>query len=132
MLRTTVTGNTMIFKNDKGFYSTSLSKKIRNADGTDGGWDRTYVGVYFTDKADIPDRTEINITNGFLTFNNYVDQTGAKRTAYQVIVTEFTPVQNNANVFGAQAQQPVQPAQKVAQAKPNDTIGAISDDDLPF
>ena len=28
MINTNITGETMIFKNDKGFYSTSMSKKM--------------------------------------------------------------------------------------------------------
>lgn len=124
MLRSTFTGETMIFKNDKGFYSTSISKKIRNADGTDGGYDNAYLNVNFTKKVDIPNQTKINITNGWLSFNKFKDKEGNNRTTFNIVVSDFTPV-DNPNVIGAQ---------KVAQntAKPSEDFGISDNDDLPF
>lgn len=124
MLRSTFTGETMIFKNDKGFYSTSISKKIRNADGTDGGYDNAYLNVNFTHKVDIPNQTKINITNGWLSFNKFKDKDGNNRTTFNIVVSDFTPV-DNPNVIGAQ---------KSAQntTKPSEDFGISDNDDLPF
>lgn len=57
-----VTGETMIFKNDKG-YSTTISKK--NEDGT---YENMFISVNFKGNAEIENKTKINIKNGFLSF----------------------------------------------------------------
>ena len=42
MLKSNFTGETMIFKNDKGFYATSISKTKKNPDGSTG-YDNAYI-----------------------------------------------------------------------------------------
>ena len=46
MLKSNFTGETMIFKNDKGFYATSISKTKKNPDGSTG-YDNAYINVSF-------------------------------------------------------------------------------------
>lgn len=58
-----VIGKTKIFKNDRG-YSTSIGSKRE-----DGTYDNMYLSVTFKKGLDgVENGTEINITNGFLTF----------------------------------------------------------------
>lgn len=58
-----VTGKTKIFKNDRG-YSTSIGTKKE-----DGTYDNMYLGVTFKKGlGEVENGTEINITDGFLTF----------------------------------------------------------------
>ena len=68
-LKATVTGETMIFRNDKGKfprYSTSFSQKVKDSDEWENGW----MDVQFKkDVALIDNRTKINITDGWLKFN---------------------------------------------------------------
>lgn len=112
MLRTIVTGETMIFKNDKGFYSTSFSKKNQ-----DGEYVNAYINVAFKKGVNLENKTRINITNGFLTFDDYTNKDGKIITSYKIFVLDFEQVGSK------------------AQAKPvedNTVFGAISDDDLPF
>lgn len=116
MLRNTFTGETMIFKNDKGFYSTTISKKVRNADGTDGGYDNAYLNVNFTKKVDIPNKTRINVKNGWLSFNKFTDKDGKNRTTFNLVINDFAPV-DNPNVIGA---------------KPSEDVFEADSDDLPF
>ena len=63
MINTNITGETMIFKNDKGFYSTSMSKKM-----VDGTYQSTYIPVQFKKGVGVENETTINITKGFLSF----------------------------------------------------------------
>lgn len=58
-----VTGETFIFKNDKGAYSTSISKK--NEDGT---YENMRISVNFRKGIELENKTKINVTNGFLSF----------------------------------------------------------------
>jgi hypothetical protein len=68
-LKSTVTGETMIFRNDKGKfprYSTSFSQKVKDSDEWENGW----MDVQFKrDVALIDNKTKINITDGWLKFN---------------------------------------------------------------
>lgn len=112
MLRTVVTGETMIFKNSNGFYSTSLSKKNQ-----DGEYVNAYINVSFKKGVKLEDKTRINITNGFLTFDSYVNKEGKTITSFKIFVLDFEQA-------GGKAQpKPVEE---------NTVFGAISDDDLPF
>ena len=56
MLNSNFSGETMIFKNDKGFYSTTLSKK--NQDGT---YANAYISVGFRKGVDIPNNKRVEI-----------------------------------------------------------------------
>lgn len=85
MLNMPVTGQTMIFKNDKGFYLTSIGKKKQ-----DGEYENGYMNVAFRKGTDIPDKTLINITNGFITFDTFVSKVDNKRTTvWKIFVLDF-------------------------------------------
>ena len=58
-----VTGEILIFKNDKGAYSTSISKKKE-----DGTYENMKISVNFKKGTELENKTKINITNGFLSF----------------------------------------------------------------
>lgn len=109
MINTNITGETMIFKSDKGFYSTSMSKK--KADNT--GYESAYINVAFKKGVYIPNKTLINIKNAFLTFDK-TEKDGKSNTYYKIFVTDYEVASNN----GAQA------------APANTTFS--STDDLPF
>lgn len=83
MLNSNFSGEVMIFKNDKGFYSTTLSKKNQ-----DGSYTNAYVAVSFKKGVDIPNKTKINIKNGFLTFDQYQKE-GKTITNLKIFVTEY-------------------------------------------
>lgn len=83
MLNSNFSGEVMIFKNDKGFYSTTLSKKNQ-----DGSYTNAYVAVAFKKGVDIPNKTKINIKNGFLTFDQYQKE-GKTITNLKIFVTEY-------------------------------------------
>lgn len=86
MINTNITGETMIFKNDKGFYSTSISKKMM-----DGTYQNTYIPVQFKKGTELENKTTINITKGFLSFDKYTPNGATKEaTSWKIIVTEFT------------------------------------------
>lgn len=114
MLNSNFSGETMIFKNDKGFYSTSLSKK--NQDGT---YANAYISVGFRKGVDLPNKTKINIKSGFLTFDQYDRADGSRATNLKLFVSDFetaggkqTPKQNKGSE--------------------NEFFGADSEEDLPF
>ena len=86
MINTNITGETMIFKNDKGFYSTSISKKMM-----DGTYQNTYIPVQFKKGTELENKTTINITKGFLSFDKYTPNGATKEaTSWKIIVTEFS------------------------------------------
>lgn len=111
MIRTSITGNTMIFKNEKGFYSTSVSKKVTKQDGATE-WQNAYLSVNFAKRVDIPNRTMINIKNGFLSFDQYVNKDNAKVINWKVVVLDYEVV--------GETKAPEQPKQ------------ISMEDDLPF
>ena len=118
MLKSNFTGETMIFKNDKGFYATSISKTKKNPDGSIG-YDNAYINVSFRKGVDIPNKTKINVTNGWLTFDIVEHkQTGKKETYWKLYINEYTAP-------GAQSVQNAQPVQDVM-------TSSNYNDDLPF
>lgn len=121
MLRNNFTGETMIFRNDKGFYSTTISNTKKNQDGTTS-YDNAYINVNFKKGVDIPNKTKINVTNGWLTFDKYDNkQTGKKETYWKIFINEYT-------IVGASAGTST-PQNTVSQ----DVIFSPSDpSDLPF
>ena len=89
MLRTNITGETMIFKNDKGLYSTSMSQKKM-----DGTYENAYISVSFKKGVDIPNKTKINVTKGWLSFSKYTkEENGTPKTytAWRIFISEFVP-----------------------------------------
>lgn len=57
-----INGETMIFKNDKGYYTTISNK---NADGS---YENMLISVNLTNGIEVPNKTKINVKNGFLGF----------------------------------------------------------------
>lgn len=78
-----LTGETTIFKNEKGFYSTGISNKLM-----DGSWDNAYFPVQFKKGVEVENKTKINITNGFLTF--YRNANDNNKPVFKIMVLEFT------------------------------------------
>lgn len=110
MLKIDISGETMIFRSEKGFYSTSLSKKKQ-----DGSYDSAYINVAFKGKPDIANKTLVNIKQGFLTFDNVVNKTTNKTASYyKIFVMDYEIVGEN-KVESKNIQEPTQ-----------------DDDDLPF
>lgn len=86
MLNTNITGETKIFKNDKGFYSTSMSKKA-----IDGTYKNAYIPVQFKKGTELENGAMIIITKGFLSFDKYTPKgTDKEYTSWKIVVTEFT------------------------------------------
>lgn len=72
MLKTSVTGETMIFAKEfttstgdykRMRYRASIGKKDK-----EGEWDNGFIDVQFKKGVKIPDRSKIDIRNGWLTF----------------------------------------------------------------
>lgn len=80
-----ITGETMIFKNDKG-YSTSVSNKKE-----DGSYENMFVAVNFKRGVDIDNKTKINIINGFPSF--YKTKDGLAKP--KIVVIEFETLNNS-------------------------------------
>ncbi len=75
-----ITGETMIFKNDKGNYSTSVSNKRE-----DGSYENMFISVNFKKGVEVENKTKINITNAFLSF--YKTKDGLAKP--KIVVMEF-------------------------------------------
>ena len=75
-----VKGQTTIFKNDKGFYSTGLSNKLM-----DGSYENAYIPVQFKKGIELESKTKIEIKDGFISF--YRNQEG--KPVFKIVVLEF-------------------------------------------
>ncbi len=75
-----IRGETMIFTNEKGGYSTTISNK--NQDGT---YDNMYIAVNFKKDVMVENKTKIDITNGFLSF--YKTREGLPKL--KIVVMDF-------------------------------------------
>ncbi|MCE5227914.1 MAG: hypothetical protein LLG05_18900 [Porphyromonadaceae bacterium] len=65
MLKTSVTGEAMIFRkefSDRTSYQTTLSHK------KNGEWENGFIGIQFKKGVDIPNKTKITITHGWIDF----------------------------------------------------------------
>lgn len=68
----------MIFKNDKGFYSKGVSKKMQ-----DGTYQKAYFPVQFKKGVELANRTQIEVKNSFLSF--YMNKEN-KPVFYEMII----------------------------------------------
>lgn len=81
-LKVHITGEGMIFRDDKfGYpvYSAKLSTQ------KDGQWEYDYIQVGFKGKADLPNNTEIKINDGFFSF--FTKNDGTK--VHKIIITSY-------------------------------------------
>jgi len=58
-----ITGETIIFKNEKGMYNTTISNKRE-----DGTYENMRISVNFKKGIEVENKTKINIKDGFLSF----------------------------------------------------------------
>lgn len=72
--------NVMIFKNENGRYTTSISNKKE-----DGSYENAYLQVQFRKGVELESKTKINIKDGFLTF--FRTQEG--NIVYKIVVLDF-------------------------------------------
>ena len=72
--------NVMIFKNENGRYTTSISNKKE-----DGSYENAYLQVQFRKGVELENKTKINIKDGFLTF--FRTQEG--NIVYKIVVLDF-------------------------------------------
>lgn len=86
MLLSKFTGKTMVFKNENGFYRTTISAKNREGEYVNKG-----INIAFKKGVDIPNKTVIDVKNGWLTFDEYVSkQDNQKKTSdFKIFVSEY-------------------------------------------
>lgn len=77
------TGEVTVYKSQKGFYSVSISNKLM-----DGSWDNAFFPIQFKKDVVLENKTDINITNGWLKFYRDKD----KNPVFQIMALEFTQV----------------------------------------
>lgn len=119
MIKTNITGETMIFKNNNGFYATTISKKKQ-----DGSYDNAYINIAFKKGVDLQNMTKINIKSAWLTFDKYMNKEGKENTSLKIFINEF-------DIVGAK--QPVNNVQGTVQSNNDVMFGAgTNSDDLPF
>lgn len=108
MIRSEISGDAMIFRNEKGFYSTTYGKKK-----LDGEWENAFLSVIFKKGTDIPNKTMITIKKGFWTFDNYISKKdNSKKTEWKLFILDYEIKNKN---------------------KQTETLPDVSDDDdLPF
>ena len=102
-----VTGETMIFRNDKG-YSTTISNRTE-----DGSYENMFISVNFKKGIEIENKTKINITDGFLSF--YKTKDGLPKI--KLVVMDF-----ESDNYEQEEREAIQ----------NESNYNLNDDDLPF
>jgi hypothetical protein len=83
MIKTTATGKARIYRKDyegKAKYTTQLSKKDK-----DGNWANGFIGIQFNIGVELPDKTDIELTNAWIDF--YVSK--ENKTVTQIRCTQF-------------------------------------------
>lgn len=75
-----ITGEVIIFKNEQGNYSTSISNKKE-----DGTYENMYIAVNFRKGIEVENKTKINIKDGFLSF--YMTKEGFPKI--KIVVMSF-------------------------------------------
>lgn len=81
-----ITGQAVIFKNDKGYYSMTISNKKE-----DNTYENMYITTNFKKGVELENKTKINIKNGFLSF--YTNKDNNK--ILKVVITEFEIIEEN-------------------------------------
>lgn len=81
-----ILGEATVFKNDKGFYSTTISNKKE-----DGSYENMRVSIGFKKGTEIENKTKINIKNGFLSF--WKNKDGLPQI--KIVVLEFETLNSN-------------------------------------
>lgn len=109
MLRNNFEGETMIFKNENGFYSTSMSKKNLN-----GEWENKFISVQFPKGTEIPTKTKVNIKKAFMSFDIWTDKEGKEQSAFKLVVQDF----ENPN--------------EIEKPQEDEIFGSVNEDELPF
>ncbi len=108
-----LSGEQRIFRNERNgkiYYSTGISKKDMNTNT----YTSEYFPVVFKKGVDIPNKTDIIIKNGFLTFDKYQKEGQDKPTVFwKMFVLDYEL--KNADEF-----------------KNFDNFESISNDELPF
>ena len=117
MLLSKFTGKTMVFKNENGCYRTTSSTKNR-----EGAYVNKGINIAFKKGVDIPNKTVIDVKNGWLTFDEYVSkQDNQKKTSdFKIFVSEY-------EVEGGQTTEP-----KATPASNSDDVMFGDASDLPF
>lgn len=82
-----VTGEMMIFSNNKGF-STSISNKKE-----DGSYDNMFIAVNFRKGISVENKSKINVTDGFLSF--YKTKDGLAKP--KIVIMEFEEQNSTSN-----------------------------------
>lgn len=95
MITTQITGETMIFKGDKGFYSTSIGRKLQ-----DGTYKNAYINVGFKKDVNLENKTKINIKNGWLTFDNFTPKVDPTKEVivWKIFINDFDVVGAENNI----------------------------------
>lgn len=76
-----ITGEATLFCNEYGNYSTSVSNKKE-----DGTYENMYIAVNLKKGVNIPNKTKINIKDGFLSF--YINK--EKVNVPKIVIMDFT------------------------------------------
>ena len=95
MLKTQITGDTMIFRkdfDDRQAYSTTISKKNK-----DGEYENAYIDVKFKKDVKLENKTKININNAWLTF--YINKD--KKPVWQIFINDFSTIEGIPEGFQA-------------------------------
>lgn len=82
-----ISGEMMIFANDKG-YSTTISNKKE-----DGTYDNMFISVNFRKGVSVANKTKINVINGFLSF--YKTKDGLAKV--KIVIMDFENTNNTNN-----------------------------------
>lgn len=87
-------GDIRLFKNDKGFYSIGISRKME-----DGKYKSKYMNATIKGKPDIPNQTDIIVKNGFLSWDEYTKKGETEpTTVWKFIILDYELKNASVNV----------------------------------
>lgn len=87
MLKIDVKGDVMVFTTERGgykFYQGTIGKKLKS-----GEWDNAYIDFIFPKGTDIPNKTKIDVQEGWLTFDKHTNKEGKNITEWKLFIYKY-------------------------------------------
>ena len=123
-----VTGKVMIFKNEKGIYSTSISNKRQ-----DGTYENMYITVGFPRGTELENKTIVEIKDAFLSFYTTGTEENIVKHIKLVVMDYELPMNADEEANAAQADAVSEPTTQNADIGEQGQIEGMWDSDfLPF
>ena len=96
-----VSGETMIFRTEHNgsngtWYAYSAGISSKEMDGT---WTSDYIDAKFRKEVTLPNKTKINIKEGYLKTRKYIDKNGEEQKRKYILILDFDIIEQGVSGF---------------------------------